>query len=242
MSIGSLLGIILALTGGVLVYFGYRKTSESNNLSRYVPAENINSIPFEIPVVVTGTVSADQPLLSPVTKKPCVYYDYILERETEKKDDKGNTSWEWQTVGAPEKQTEPFYLQDTSGKLLIKPENCEVNSIYRTQQFLEPGTIDNAKSTGMKILSAALNISNTLKGNRERVTEHTIFTGSTLTVFGILTMEGDQKFIQKTQAYPLVLSPLSKAQLISSEKKVAYVFYGLAMILFVVGAILLYRK
>ncbi len=243
MSFGILLGIALAITSAIMIYFGSRKTSESNNLSRFVPVDSLTGIPFGMPVVATGTVSADQPLISPVTQKPCVYYDYILEREVETTDDKGNTTWKWQTVGSPEHQSIPFYLQDTKGsKVLIKPENCEVNGIYRTQQFLQPGTIDNAKSTGMKILAAAIQMTNIASKNRERVTEKTIFTGSTLNVFGELIMEGEQKFFEKTNDYPLVLSPLSKDQLVSSERKSAYLFYGLAAILLIVSLILFVKK
>jgi E3 Ubiquitin ligase len=242
MSFGAILGIIMTFGSGILVYFGFRKTNESNNLSRYVPADKISSIPFGVPVVAAGTVTADQPLTSPVTQKQCVYFAYSLERETEVKDDKGNTSWQWRTVGTPEKQSIPFYLQDTSGKILIKPDNCEVNGIYRTQQFLQQGTIENAKSTGMKILAAAIQMTSAASGNRERVTEYTIFTGATLNVFGALTMEGEQKFFQKTTEYPLVLSPLSKDQLVSSERKNAFIFYVLAALLLIVGMILIFKN
>jgi hypothetical protein len=242
MSLGEILGFIIALASGTFLYIGFRKTGESNNLSRYVPADTINSIPFEVPVVITGTVTADQPLISPVTKKTCVYYEYILEKETERKDNKGMTSWEWEAVGSPERQAMPFYLQDTSGKILIKPEDCEVTGIYRTQQFLQPGTVLNVKSTGMKILEAALDMTNPVQGNRERVTENTIFTGSALNVFGILTMEGEQKFIQQTQDYPMVLSPLSKDQLVKSERKNAYLFYALAAGLLIIGMIIILGK
>src|SRR5260370_31730687 len=120
MNVESLLGIVLACAGGLLFYFGFRKSSESNNLSHYVPVDTIGSIPFDVPVVANGTVAADQPLISPVTQKSCVYYQYILERETETKDSKGTSTWEWKTVGSPEVQTTPFYLHDKNGKILIK--------------------------------------------------------------------------------------------------------------------------
>lgn len=244
MNFGEILGIVLALASGILTYVGWRKTNESHTLSRYVPADTINSIPFEVPVVITGTVNADQPLISPVTKKPCVYYKYTLEREEETKTKAGNSVWEWKQVGSVQLQTTPFYLQDTSGKILIKPDNCEVHGIYRTQQFLEPGTIQNV-STGLKALAEAFQFDNlnlNVEGNRERVTEDTIFTGATINIFGILAMEGEQKIIQSTKEYPLVLSPLSKEQLVNSEKKSAYFFYAIAALLLIVGLIIMYNK
>jgi len=241
MSIANILGIVAAGGGGILIFFGYQKTNESNTLSKYVPADDINSIPFGVPVVINGTVTADQPLTSPVTQKSCVYYEYILEREEESKDSKGNSTWTWRRIGSPEKQSIPFYLQAQTSKILIKPAGCEVNGIYQTQQFLQPGTIQNTNSTGMKILSSIIKIANATGGNRERVTEYMIATGSTLNAFGILTMEGEQKFIQKTNEYPLVLSPLSKDQLVGAEKKTAYILYALTLGLLIIGLFLFLR-
>jgi len=242
MGITAILGLVMACGGGLVAFLGIRKTNESNTLSRYVPADNIQGIPIGIPVVATGTVAADQPLTSPVTQKPCVYFEYILEREEETKDDRGNSSWQWRRVGSAEKQTIPFYLQDKSGKVLVKPDNCEVNDIFQTQQFLQPGTIQNTQSTGMKILAAAIQLTSNLNRNRERVTEYMIATGSNLNVFGTIIMEGEQKFFQKTTDYPLVLSPLSKDQLVGSEKKAAYIYLGLGIALVLLGVFLMTQK
>lgn len=240
MGITTILGIIVIVIGGVCFFLATRKSSESNNIAKFVPMDNINSIPFGIPVVLSGTVAADQPLQSPVTNKPCVYFAYTLEKESEIKDKNGSTSWEWKQVGSSQLQTIPFYLQDQTGKILIKPQNCEVNGIYKTQQFLQPGTIQTVPS-GLKLLADAFqfNTPNTTEqGNRERVTEYAILTGSQLNVFGIITMEGEQKFIEKTNDYPLILSPLSKDQLVGSEKKAAFMLYGFGIALIFLGLFL----
>jgi E3 ubiquitin ligase len=242
MSIEIILGIVIFLVGFFFLFLGNRKTNESNNLSRYVPADSISSIPFSVPVVANGTVTEDQPLISPVTQKPCVYFSYLLEKETETKDNNGNTSWKWEKVGQRELQTIPFYLEDKTGKILVKPDGCEVNGIYQTQQFLQPGTVQNISSKGLRILADAFQINTTTKGNRERVTEYAIFVGATLNVFGSAIMEGNQKFIQKTNEFPLVLSPLSKDQLVGSEKKNAYLLYGLGIILLIIGVLVLFQK
>jgi E3 Ubiquitin ligase len=240
MSVANILGIVATSGGAILFFLGIRKNSESNALSKYVPADSINSIPFGIPVVVSGKVTADKPLTSPVTKALCVYYEYILEKEVEHKDTNGNSSWEWKQLGSPEKQTIPFYLQDQHGKVLIKPENCEVNGIYQTQQFLQPGTIQNTNTIG-NILSSIIKGPAKTNHDRERVTEYLIETGSTLNAFGTLTMEGVQKFLQKTTTYPLVLSPLSKDQLVGAEKRNAYILYAMAVALIILGLFLILR-
>jgi len=225
MNIEAILGIVVIIVGGIIFFLGSRKSSESSKLSTYVSVDTITSIPLEMPVVVTGTVAADQPLSSPVTKKSCVYYQYLLEREEETKTKAGNSVWVWKQVGPSQTQSIPFYLQDKSGKILVKPDNCEVSKIYRTQQFLEPGTIQNVSqnlSKGLQMLADAFQFDtpeNQANGTRERVTEDAIFIGADLNVFGILTVEGNQKFFQKTNDYPLILSPLSKTQLVGSEKK-----------------------
>lgn len=231
MRIAVVLGSIVSIVGIILCYLASRKTSESNAVSKFVPADNIAGIPFGIPLVVSGTVTVEQPLQSPVTKKPCVYFAYSLEKEIAIKDKNGISSWEWKQVGSSQLQTIPFYLQDQSGKILIKPENCEINGIYKTQQFLEPGTIQ-AMPSGLKMLADAFQFNtpnNNTQGDRERVTEYTILTGSQLNAFGILTLEGEQKFLQKTTQYPLILSPLSKDQLVGSEKKLLFCFMDPAL-------------
>lgn len=237
MGIATLLGVIVIIVGVILFFLARRKTTESNNISKFVPMDNINSIPYGIPVIVHGTVSVDQPLTSPFTKSSCVYFAYTLEKETEIKDKNGNSSWEWKQVGSSELQTIPFYLQDQTGKILIKPENCEVNGIYKTQQFIQPGTFQSAPSN-FKILADAFQFGNpntNVNGNRERITEYTILSGSQLNAFGIATLEGEQKFLQKTNDYPLILSPLSKDQLIGTEKKAAFMYYGFSIALILLG-------
>jgi len=93
------------------------------------------------------------------------------------------------------KQTIPFYLQDKSGKMLIKPEGCEVNDIFPDATISPTGHYPEPLS-GLKLLADAFQFNTTQKGNRERVTESMIATGSSLNVFGIATLEGEQKFLQ----------------------------------------------
>jgi len=89
---------------------------------RYVPADTLASIPFSVPVVATGNCAADQPLTSPVTQKPCVYFEYILEPGRRKqKMTEAILHGNGRELANLKNRQFLFYLQDKSGKMLIKP-------------------------------------------------------------------------------------------------------------------------
>src|SRR5581483_6872738 len=126
---------IISLVFGILAFFlGTRKSSESGIINTYVPVDSIHSLPDDTPVVVSGTIQCDQPLTSPVTKKPCVYYRYILEKRTEI-NDKGNITYEWKNVGSPQEARIPFALKDATGIVEVKPDGAEINQENQFQTF-----------------------------------------------------------------------------------------------------------
>jgi len=89
----------------------------------------------------------------------------------------------------------------------------------------------------LESLLSLLVFGNPEKGNRERITESTIFIGTMLNIFVIDIMEGSQKFIQQNKMYPLILTQLSKDQLVTYERKNAYLFYAFGAIFIIVGLI-----
>jgi hypothetical protein len=63
------------------------------------------------------------PLLSPFTEKACVYYDYTVE----KYEHEGKTSG-WMKVLNYDSQNIPFYLEDGTGKVMIKPAGSDLKA------------------------------------------------------------------------------------------------------------------
>ena len=91
-------------------------------------------------VELKGTVECEQPLESYLAQVPCVYYSYDIEEQwsrlvTETEDDgKGGTRTVtrresgWTSV-ASETEMTPFYLQDDTGHLLIRPEGARIEAL-----------------------------------------------------------------------------------------------------------------
>ncbi len=68
-------------------------------------------------------LNADQPLLSPLSQTPCVWYDFRIERKY--KSGKNQTSW--QTIQSG-RSTQPILLDDGTGVCLLKPLKANVHS------------------------------------------------------------------------------------------------------------------
>ena len=91
-------------------------------------------------VEIKGTVECEQPLTSYLSEIPCVYYSYNIEEswsrlvEVEEDDGKGGTRTVtrresgWTTV-ASEIQSTPFYVQDDTGHLLVRPDGARIEAL-----------------------------------------------------------------------------------------------------------------
>lgn len=208
-----------------------------------MPVDNIRSIPAGMPVEVTGTVNAAQPLVSPVTKKPCVYFKYEVQQQEKTYDQNTHTSTQhWSTINKVE-QSIPFYLQDPTGQVLIKPDGCEVNGIYQTEQMGKQylnNMGDQNPLKDHKLLTEVIDTAVAVGGPTTRIFESAIFVGSSLNVFGSQTLEDNVVVIQNTKEYPLVLTTKTQDQLIKSEDKIGYILYIFAIITFVLGVSLFF--
>jgi hypothetical protein len=91
-------------------------------------------------VELKGTAQCEQPLVSYLAAKPCVYYSYSVEERwtrivlQEVSTGKGRTvmvprpETGWTTVGS-QIVSAPFYLQDDTGSLLVRPEGARVEAL-----------------------------------------------------------------------------------------------------------------
>lgn len=74
-------------------------------------------------VELIGTAHApDLPLFSPLTRTPCAWYRYKVERRK----GEGNSSWETESRGVSDIQ---FWLDDGTGHCIIDPERAEVRCL-----------------------------------------------------------------------------------------------------------------
>ncbi len=108
------IGIILFLHSFVLIQ---RKRAIEN-----CPTSKIRSMPMG-EVEIKGYAKPKYSLRSPYTKTNCIYYSYKIY----KREKKGNT-WQYVVKEIGYSGSIPFYIEDDTGKVLVKPENAIVHA------------------------------------------------------------------------------------------------------------------
>jgi hypothetical protein len=91
-------------------------------------------------VELKGNVQCEQPIVSYLAATPCVYYSFDIEERWSRlvtetvTDDKGNTRTVtrqesgWTSVDSRTEST-PFYVQDDTGSLLVRPEGARIEAL-----------------------------------------------------------------------------------------------------------------
>ena len=128
-------GLLVAI---VALYFSLR-ACKLRRLIDNLPTSKTQGVFIGL-VELKGTAQCEEPLTSYLSATPCVYYSYEIEEqwsrlvtETES-DGKGGertvTRREtgWSSV-ASETEMTPFYLQDDTGHLLVRPEGARVEAL-----------------------------------------------------------------------------------------------------------------
>jgi hypothetical protein len=132
------------------------------------------------PAEIQGRSAEFKSLTSPLQGRPCVYWRYLVEIYR-----RGYRSGEWVTL-EERRSAEPFYLEDTTGRILVDPHGVELEipmTLHRDTSnggTLPASCAKFARDKGLLATSAALN-------QGLRFTEWTIHAGEPLFVFGTVT-------------------------------------------------------
>lgn len=82
-------------------------------------------------VEIKGAAECEQPLRSRITDASCVYYEWSIEEQWERKergsDGKTKTSGGWTSVGQGKAVVPSFYVKDATGVVLVHPEGAEMD-------------------------------------------------------------------------------------------------------------------
>jgi len=130
-------------------------------------------------------IQESKTLNTPINGIPCVFYELVIE----KWHFLGKTHW--RTVYEEESDSAPFYLEDSSGKLLVYPKNSDTNisSAYCTSKelsFGEDRTLKNfMEKRKLKLKGVFSN------GDRIRYTERHIPEGKDVYVLGLSDGKGN---------------------------------------------------
>ena len=124
----STLWLIAGAVGGVALFVYGFKIRATQRVIENTPTSTVRSLPLGF-VEVAGAAQPDgDPLSSPIGNQPCVFYSYRIQELRG-----GGRSRRWVTV-AEERSTEPFYLRDQTGSVLIVPMGAEA-ALSKEQVF-----------------------------------------------------------------------------------------------------------
>ena len=133
------IGILCLAAGGLQLYFGRALQGRTDLLGR-VPASNAAEVPQLLPgepVVVQGTLRCDAPLTAEISGQPCAFYDARVTRQYERdrhrrRRRRGATRSE---VVSSNRQSTPFYVEDASGRVLVRPEEARIDAQKVVSRF-----------------------------------------------------------------------------------------------------------
>ncbi|MCX5782210.1 MAG: GIDE domain-containing protein [Elusimicrobia bacterium] len=112
-----------------LLFWGFKELMVKR-LIENTPTSKIRSVAMGIAEIV-GLARLKYPLKSPLTYTECAYYRYLIERENT--DSKGRKYWVKEEEGS---SSSYFYIEDTTGKILVDPLNAEI-MLIRDYQNIE---------------------------------------------------------------------------------------------------------
>jgi hypothetical protein len=167
------------------LYFAFRNLARARIIED-TPTSRIRSA-HQGYVELSGEAAAmrGEPILSPLTKTPCCWFRYKIER----KGDKG-----WRRVESG-KSDGLFLLRDETGECVIDPDGAEVsprekNVWYGGSSF--PTTVPSQPRTETRMHGVlGLSVSFSGIGGHYRYTEETIYPGDSLYVIGLFNSFGE---------------------------------------------------
>jgi hypothetical protein len=126
-----LLGGTLIALGMIPFYFAFRAFQLRRRMED-TPTSKVRSMAIGL-VELKGKVVAGETVLSPYTKKPCVFYDYRMERlEVRRFYSPSARRWittrEW-VLERTASECRRFYLEDETGRVLVDPEGADVPEV-----------------------------------------------------------------------------------------------------------------
>jgi Ca2+/Na+ antiporter len=134
---------LVFLVGVVLFIVGFRSYREYRIMAD-TPQIPVRSVPMGL-VHVQGKSTDGAPLTSPLTRVPCYYYEVKVEKRV-----KRDNREEWESAGT-EKAEVPFYLEDTTGKILVNPQHAEYDVPRSFWGELRPKTLLSFGSASRKV-------------------------------------------------------------------------------------------
>jgi E3 ubiquitin ligase len=108
------------LVGGIGGFFWGFQRLRRKRIIENIPTSKVRSLALGL-VELVGQAENPSPIISPLTKTPCVYYRYTIERYQS-----SGRSSRWVTIAKGSSSGVVFWLKDDTGKILILPKSAEL--------------------------------------------------------------------------------------------------------------------
>jgi len=108
---------LLMCVSAISLFFWGWELFNKQRLIEAIPLATIKSVPMGL-VRISGRAVRNNPLVTPITERDCVFFKYLIEKNVIALS--GNRTEVEEDVSA-----EPFWLEDSTGRILIEPYNCE---------------------------------------------------------------------------------------------------------------------
>jgi hypothetical protein len=177
---------------------------------------------------LTGEGATEQPLVSPLGVRPCLYYRMTVTRRYEEeyteRDQQGNTRHKTRT-GSETMSTQEefcdFHLQGSDGHLPVHLEGASFDNLIETVDRFEPA------GNGMAVLSLGrfrMSLGNVGSGRRTlgyQYREHILPAGTQLTVVGLVTDSRGGGLSAGRGGAAFIVSTRTKKEMLGSAKRTA---------------------
>ena len=121
----------------------------------------------------------DHPVQAALTSKPCVWYEYVIEKEVVHYDSKGRRTTSWEVVDS-HLSSHLFYLEDDTGRVIVYPLSANVSAKIK-ETWYGSSLGSNSSFAGHSLLSDLIG---TFSGSRLRFTETRIEPDQNLVALG----------------------------------------------------------
>ncbi len=231
--------IIGILLGGVafgLFYFAFTMFKTWKTI-KDLPTGPISQVYNQLAEVKGRTIQGDQPLISPASQQPCVFYEIKIEEYRRSHSSRGSSTGTWHTIHRT-KSKEPIYIEDGTGQACILLQGASTlfteDSVDRAGGFWEgdfpPHILKYLTSVGIDTKSFF-----GLASRRLRCSETFVAVGEELYVLGFGTQSGDLVQFQKKKGIPHIISDYPESK-VTQHYLLYWIAAGLGGVALLVGA------
>lgn len=141
------IGIFVLVIGLALLYWRYLEQAKVAQIKgvRTSTAQELKdgAVSTGKPVEVKGTIQCDSPLVAPLSGKQCVWYTCesrerievtTFETNQQTKQQERKTKTEHRVVRS-DKSMVPFWIQDSTGRVMVRPEEADIDGITVVDRF-----------------------------------------------------------------------------------------------------------